>query len=59
MNYNCIICFDLESTGKSSKTAQIVQIGAICVDSRRLEIMQGTEFNILIKMYMILNMHLQ
>ena len=49
MNYNCIICFDLESTGKSSKTAQIVQIGAICVDSRRLEIMQGTEFNILIK----------
>lgn len=49
MNYNTIVLFDFETTGKFSSTAQIVQIGAICVDPRRLEIIEGTEFNILIK----------
>jgi len=49
MNYSTVICFDLETSGISTETAQIVQIGAIAVDGRRMEIIEGSEFDILIK----------
>lgn len=49
MNYENFIVFDLESTGVDTNTAQIVQIGAVCIDARRLEIIEGSEFDVLIK----------
>lgn len=49
VNYSDIICFDLETSGVNTETAQIVQIGAVLIDGRRLEIVEGSEFDILIK----------
>ena len=49
MNYNNILCFDTETTGIDTNTAQIVQIGAVAIDGRRLEIIPNSEFNILVK----------
>ena len=49
MNYSDVIVWDLETTGKDPKTAQIVQIGAVVVNARKWEIKPGTEFNILAK----------
>lgn len=49
MNYCPYIVYDLETTGVDPKTAQIVQIGAIAIDSRRLEIIPDSEFQILVK----------
>lgn len=49
MNYNDIIVFDFETTGKHPETAQIVQIGAVAIHGRKLEIKAGSEFNCLVK----------
>lgn len=49
MNYNNFIVYDFETTGVDPRTAQIVQIGAVAVDSRKLEIIPNSEFNILVK----------
>lgn len=49
MNFNALCCYDFESTGRFAESAQIVQIGAIMIDPRRLEIIEGTEFDILVK----------
>jgi DNA polymerase III epsilon subunit-like protein len=49
MNYNDYIVWDLETTGKDSKTAQIVQIGAACIHGRKLTLKRGSEFNLLCK----------
>ena len=49
MNYENFVIFDLETSGVDTNTAQVVQIGAICVDARRLEIIEGSEFDVLIK----------
>jgi DNA polymerase III epsilon subunit-like protein len=49
MNYENFIVFDLETSGVDTNKAQIVQIGAVCVDARRLEIIEGSEFDVLIK----------
>jgi DNA polymerase III epsilon subunit-like protein len=49
MNYENFIVFDLETSGINPETAQIVQVGAVCVDARRLEIIGGSEFDVLIK----------
>lgn len=49
MNTCNYIVWDLETTGVNPKTAQIVQIGAVCVDPRKLEIVEGSEFDCLCK----------
>lgn len=49
MNYNDVVVFDFETSGKDPETAQIVQIGAVVVNARKWEIKPGTEFNILAK----------
>jgi DNA polymerase III epsilon subunit-like protein len=49
MNYSTIVVADLETGGLSTERSQIVQIGAIAIDARRLEIIEGSEFNILTK----------
>lgn len=49
MNYSNIVIWDLETTSVDTNTAQIVQIGAVAVDGRRLEIIPNSEFNILVK----------
>lgn len=49
MNYSTYCLFDLETTGVDPRIAQAVQIAAVMVDARRLEIIPDSEFNILIK----------
>lgn len=49
MNYNDYVVFDLETSGKDTKTAQIVQIGATVIHGRKLTIKTGSEFNLLCK----------
>ena len=49
MNLNPYIIFDLETSSVSNIRAQVVQIGAVAVDGRRLEIIPDSEFNILVK----------
>ena len=49
MNNNNYVCWDTETTGVNSATCQIVQIGAVVIDGRRLEIIPDSEFNILVK----------
>lgn len=49
MNTSNYVVYDFETTGVSTDTAQIVQIGAVTVDGRRMEIVEGSEFDILIK----------
>lgn len=49
MNNNNYIVWDLETGGLSNETSQIVQIGAVAIDGRRMEIIPNSEFNILIK----------
>ncbi len=49
MNYNDLLFWDLETSGVNTKTAQIVQIGAVVVHGRTLKIKEGSEFNLLCK----------
>ena len=49
MNKSLFLVTDLETGGLSTSRSQIVQIGAVVVDARRLEILEGSEFNILLK----------
>lgn len=49
MNYKDYIIFDAETTSKFAETTQPVQIAAVVVHGRKLEIKQGSEFQSLIK----------
>lgn len=49
MNYKTIICYDFETTSKTAATTQPVQIGAIAINPRKLEIIPGSEFESLMK----------
>lgn len=49
MNYRDFICIDFETTSKYSSTTQPVQIAAVVIHGRKLEVKQGTEFQSLIK----------
>ncbi len=49
MNFNSFVLYDFETSGIDPRTAQIVQIGAIAVDGRKLEVIPNSEFNILVK----------
>lgn len=49
MNYSDYIIWDVETTGKDPETAQIVQIGAITVHGRKLEVKKETKFETLVK----------
>ena len=49
MNTSHYAIFDFETGGLSTSRSQVVQIGAVIVDARRLEIIEGSEFDILIK----------
>lgn len=49
MNYSDYICFDFETTGKNPNTAQPIQIAAVVIHGRKLEIKEGTEFQSLIR----------
>lgn len=49
MNYNTYIVYDYESSSKSSETTQPVQLAAVAVHGRKLEIIEGSEFQSLIR----------
>ena len=49
MNYRDYIIFDFETTSKYPSTTQPVQIAAVAVHGRKLEIKEGSEFESLIK----------
>jgi DNA polymerase III epsilon subunit-like protein len=49
MNYNDFVVWDLETSGKDTKTAQIVQIGAMVIHGRKLQLKAGSEFDLLCK----------
>lgn len=49
MNYNDIIVFDFETTSRDSNRTQPVQLAALIIHGRKLEIKQGSEFQSLIK----------
>jgi DNA polymerase III epsilon subunit-like protein len=49
MNYRDFICFDFETTSKFAATTQPVQIAAVVIHGRKLEIKHGTEFQSLIR----------
>ncbi len=49
MNYRDYICFDFETTSKYESTTQPVQIAAVVIHGRKLEVKPGTEFQSLIK----------
>ena len=49
MNYNSYCLFDFETSGVDTSTAQIVQIACITIDGRRLEIVEGSEFDVLVR----------
>lgn len=45
MNYNDIIFFDFETTGKNPYTCQPIQFAAVCIDGRKLEIKEDSLIN--------------
>lgn len=45
MNYNTIIFYDYETGSKYAKTTQPIQLSAIAIHSRKLEILHGGVFN--------------
>lgn len=45
MNTNHIICFDFETTGLDTETCHPIQIAAIVIDPRKLEVIPGATFN--------------
>lgn len=49
MNYRDFIIADFETTSKYAQTTQPVQLAAVVVHGRKLEIKQGSEFSSLIK----------
>lgn len=49
MNYRDYIIYDFETTSKYANTTQPVQIAAVVVHGRKLEVKQGSEFQSLIK----------
>lgn len=49
MNYRTIICYDFETTSPSAETTQPVQLAAVAIDPRKLEIIPGSEFESLMK----------
>ena len=49
MNYRDYIVYDFETTSANPHTTQPVQIAAVVVHGRKLEIKKGTEFQSLMK----------
>jgi DNA polymerase III epsilon subunit-like protein len=49
MIYNSYVCLDLETTSPSPRRTQIVQIAAVVIHSRTLEIKPNSEFNSLVQ----------
>jgi DNA polymerase III epsilon subunit-like protein len=49
MNYNKICVFDFETDGTNVDTLNPVQLAAVIVDPRKLELVKGGEFNSFIK----------
>ena len=49
MNYRDYCIFDFETTSANPNTTQPVQLAAVVVHGRKLEIKPGTEFQSLIK----------
>lgn len=49
MNYRDLIVFDFETTSKWADTTQPVQLAAVVIHGRKLEIKPGTEFQSLIR----------
>lgn len=49
MNYRDFICVDFETTSKYASTTQPVQIAAVVIHGRKLEVKPGTEFQSLIR----------
>lgn len=49
MNYKTYICLDFETTSALPLTTQPVQLAAVAIHSRKLEIIGGSEFQSLIK----------
>lgn len=45
MNFNNIVFFDFETGGKNPHMCQPLQLSAICIDARRLNIVEGSLFN--------------
>jgi DNA polymerase III epsilon subunit-like protein len=52
MNYRDYIVYDFETTSANPHTTQPVQIAAVVVHGRKLEIKEGSEFQSLMKPYM-------
>ena len=50
-----IICFDVETSGFSPQTDEMVQLAAMAIDGDTLEIIEDSEFNTLIKPVNILS----
>lgn len=49
MNYRDYICLDFETTSKYKDTTQPVQLAAVVIHGRKLEIKPGSEFSSLVK----------
>jgi DNA polymerase III epsilon subunit-like protein len=49
MNYNTYVIFDFETTHRNPSTCQPVQLGAVAIHGRKLEIIPNSEFNTLMR----------
>src|SRR6185312_5604297 len=49
MNYNTIVCYDVETSGLDHEKHEIVQIAAVAINSKNLTIIPNSEFNSLIR----------
>lgn len=52
MNYRDFLCFDFETTSANPLRTQPVQIAAVAIHGRKLEIKKGSEFQSLMKPYL-------
>lgn len=51
MNHNTIIFLDFETGSRNAYKTQPIQLAAVAIHSRRLEIIEGSEFNSLMRPY--------
>jgi DNA polymerase-3 subunit epsilon len=51
LNHNTIIFLDFETGSRNASKTQPIQLAAVAIHSRRLEIIEGSEFNSLIRPY--------
>jgi len=49
MNFRKIVVYDFESDGVNPYECEPVQIAAVVLDARKLEIIKGSEFNSMMK----------